>query len=175
MDWIFHILIAVIAGILIVTFIAQITVVNGSSMFPTLQNGNILLTEKISQRFGAIHRGDIVTLYVPEFLEEGKSVIIKRVIGVAGDTVEVKDGKVFVNGKQLTEKYINGNYTEQYKGDPSHDYNKVTVQKGYIYVLGDNRLPNASKDSRIIGPVPLSKLRGKAFFRIYPFNKIGSV
>lgn len=140
-------------------------------MLPTLQSRNILLTEKLSTRFDNIHRGDVVTVYVPEYLEEKKDTIIKRVIGVAGDTVEIKDGRVFVNKKQLSEDYINGDTTLPV----DIQYSKVTVPKGSVYVLGDNRLPNASKDSRIIGPVEMKRLRGKVLLRIFPLNEIGTL
>jgi signal peptidase I len=150
----------------------QIAVVSGTSMEPTLQNGNVLITERLSQRFGSIKRNDIVTIYVPEFLEPGRELIVKRVIGVAGDTVEVKaDGKVYINYQPISEKYINGSRTEQV----NDEYSKVTVPKGYIYVLGDNRLPGMSKDSRTFGPVELSKVRGVAIFRLFPLNRLGTI
>jgi signal peptidase I len=168
LDWFLHIGIAVIIGVLIVTFVAQRTIVYGSSMEPTLQDNNQLVIEKITPRFGKLKYGDIVTIYVPEELSEGKDYIIKRVIGVAGDTIEVKDGKVYLNGKKLDEPYMNGNYT--YEVDPQ--YSSIKVPDGMIYVLGDNRLRNASKDSRSIGPVAIGKVRGRAFVRLYPFNKI---
>ncbi len=164
-----HIIIAVAIGLFIVKFVAQITVVNGSSMVPTLQDGNRLLIEKLSPRFHKLQRGDIVTVNVPEFLEAGKETIIKRIIGLENDTVEIKEGKVFVNGSPLEESYINGDPTNAFEPQ----YSKLTVPKGSIYVLGDNR--GNSKDSRIIGPVDLGKVGGKVLVRIFPFNEVGSV
>lgn len=163
-----HIGVAVIIGVLIVTFVAQRTIVYGSSMEPTLQDNNQLIIEKITPRFGKLKYGDIVTVYVPEELSEGKDYIIKRVIGVAGDLVEIKDGGVYLNGKKLDEPYINGDYT--YEVDPQ--YSSVKVPEGMVYVLGDNRLRNASKDSRSIGLIDIRKIRGRAFVRLYPFNGI---
>lgn len=149
---------------------AQITVVKGISMLPTLQDGNRLLIEKITPRLGNIRRGDIVTLNVPEFLESGKETIIKRVVGLEGDTVEIRDdGKVYINGKPIVEDYINGSTTNKI----ASGYNKITVPKGYVYVLGDNR--HFSKDSRIIGPVSVGKIGGKVLVRIFPLNEIGRV
>jgi signal peptidase I len=171
LDWAFHIGIAVLIGLFIVNFVVQRTIVNGNSMLPTLQDKNQLLIEKVSQRFGGLHRGDIVTIYVPEYLEEGKDYIIKRVIGIENDTVEIKDGKVYLNGTALQEDYINGTVTLPV--NPKYD--KITVPKGYVYVLGDNRLPNASKDSRTIGPVSLDRVRGKVLIRYYPFNEMGTL
>lgn len=171
LDWAIHIVIAVIIGLLIVNFVAQITIVNGVSMVPTLQHNDKLLVEKISPKLeSSIQRGDIVTVNVPEFLDQGRETIIKRVIGLEGDTIEIKqDGKVYVNGEMLEENYINGAMTNTY----SDEYSKLTVQKGYVYVLGDNRLN--SKDSRIIGPIIKEKVSGKVLVRLLPFNKIGKV
>ena len=169
-DWSLHILIAVIVGLLIVRFVAQITIVNKTSMLPTLQHGNVLIVEKISHKLGKLHRGDIVTINDIEVGGE-KEIIVKRVIALENDTVEIKDGKVYVNNKRLEEKYTNGDTTLEV--DPK--YSKLTVPKGYIYVLGDNRLPGQSLDSRTVGPVKIKQIRGKVIFRLLPLNKFGKV
>ncbi|MFZ5989799.1 MAG: signal peptidase I [Bacillota bacterium] len=172
LDWIAHIAIAIVIGFLIVTYVAQITVVNGSSMEKTLHNSDRLIIEKISPRFGKLNRGDIVTINAPKNdpqLSLEKSPIIKRVIGVEGDTVEIRDGKVYVNGEALEEDYINGAATLEVE----HRYSKVQVPKGYIYVMGDNRLKNASLDSRKFGLVKLDYVGGKAVLRFFPFDKLG--
>ncbi|MEN2777250.1 signal peptidase I [Acetivibrio clariflavus] len=165
-----HIGIAVLLGVFIVNFVAQITIVNGSSMEKTLHDGDRLIIEKISPRFGNIKRGDIVTIDDPIKLSNDTRPIIKRVIGVEGDRVQIRDGKVFVNGEELKEDYINGDYTYEV----NEQYSDVTVEKGHIYVLGDNRLMGMSKDSRTIGTASLEYVTGKALLRFYPFNKIGS-
>jgi len=162
-----HIAIALVIGILIVTFVGQRTIVYGVSMEPTLHHGDQLIVEKITTRFGSLHHGDIVTIYVPEYLGEGKDYIIKRVIGVENDTVEIKDGKVYLNDEVLDEDYINGTSTSPV----NPEYSSVKVPKGYVYVLGDNRLPGASKDSRSIGLIDLKRVKGKALLRFYPFSK----
>jgi signal peptidase I len=167
LDWILHIAIAILAGIFIVTFIAQRTIVDGSSMLPTLHDGDQLIVEKITPRLSKLKRGDVVTLYIPELLEEGKEYVVKRIIALEGDTVEIMDGKVFVNGEQLEEEYINGNNTYAVNSEYSH----VVVPEGHVYVLGDNRLPNASYDSRSFGPIDLDKITGKMLIRYYPFGK----
>lgn len=170
LDWALHIAVAIFIGIFIVTFVGQRTIVYGNSMEPTLQHNDQLIIEKLSSRFNRLDRGDIVTIYVPEFLDDGKDTIIKRIIGVAGDKVEIKDGKVYINGLELEEDYINGTST----GTVDEKFSSVIVPEGYVYVLGDNRLPNASKDSRSIGPVPLSRIKGKAVLRYYPLEKFGT-
>ena len=167
-----HIAIAVIIGLLIVNFVLQRTIVDGPSMEPTLQNKDNLWVEKISPKFGSFKVGSIVTINVPEEIRNQynreKNPIIKRVIAVEGDTVEIKDGKVLVNGKEKEENYITGNRTEV--GSTSK-FSKLTVPKGHIYVLGDNR--GNSTDSRIIGPVDKKWVIGRAFVRTSPINKMG--
>lgn len=169
LDWLLHISVAVIIGLLIVTFVAQRTVVFKQSMEPTLHEGDNLLVEKISPRLGKVNRGDIVVIKdaSPEFAMEGKE-LIKRVVAVENDRVELRDGKVYINGEELKEGYIMGDYTPP---GENPEYNSLTVPEGYVYVLGDNRTNSA--DSRTFGPVPASNIRGKAIFRFYPFSKFG--
>lgn len=167
LDWILHIGLAVVIGVFIVTFVGQRTIVYGNSMQPTLQHKDQLIVEKISSRFNRLNRGDIVTVYVPEELDAGKDTIIKRIVGVAGDRVEIRGGKVYLNGLEYIEDYINGTRT----GTVDNEFSEVTVAEGYVYVLGDNRLPNASKDSRSIGPVKISRIKGKVILRYYPLKK----
>lgn len=169
-DWALHIIIAVVIGLLIVKYVAQITIVNKTSMLPTLQDGNVLIVEKISQKLGKLHRGDIVTIN-DIVVGEKKEIIVKRIIALENDTVEIKDGKVYVNDKELKENYINGNTTLEV----NPQYSKLIVPKGYIYVLGDNRLPGQSLDSRTFGPVKVKQVRGKVIFRLLPLNKFGKV
>lgn len=165
-------MIAVLVGFFIVTFVGQRTIVNGQSMEPTLHDKDQLIIEKISPRFGMLHHGDIITIDVRDHKDVVReSPIIKRIIGVAGDTVEVRNGKVYVNDKELEEGYINGNKTDVVE----EQFAKVTVQKGTVYVMGDNRLPNGSLDSRTIGPLEIKKVGGKAILRFYPFKDFGTL
>lgn len=152
-------------GLLIVNFVAQITVVNGSSMEKTLHNGDKLIIEKISPRFSNINRGDIVTIYTDK-VDKRTNPLIKRVIGVEGDHIEIRDGKVFVNEKELKEDYINGDTTLEVNQNNSD----VKVEEGCIYFLGDNRVKDQSKDSRDIGQEKVENISGKAFLRFFPFN-----
>jgi len=162
LDWILHIGIAIAIGILIVTFVAQRTLVHDISMQPTLVEGDNLIVEKVSAKLGGLKRGDIIVFYVPE---ENRQ-LIKRLIAVEGDKVEIKGGKVFVNGEM--EDYVKGVETQS---SGEEKYCNLTVEKGYVYVLGDNR-PN-SKDSRVLGPIQKSRISGRAIFRFFPFNKFG--
>lgn len=136
-------------------------------MEKTLQDGDRLIIEKISPRIGNIKRGDIVTIDDPIKLSTDTRPIIKRVIGIEGDHVQIRDGKVFVNGEELKEDYINGDTTYEV----NEQYSDIIVEEGYIYVLGDNRLLGMSKDSRTIGTASMEYVTGKALLRFYPFNK----
>lgn len=150
-------------------FVIQRTIVDKYSMEPTLYMGDNLWVEKLSTRFGNIDRGDIVTISVPGILPEGEDIIIKRVIGLEGEQVEIKDGKVYIDGKALKEDYTKEGITDA----KNMGYDKIKVPEGQVYVLGDNRLN--SLDSRIIGPVNMDQLTGKAVLRFYPLNKIGLI
>ena len=170
LDWVKHIVFAVIVGILFITFIGQRTIVYGMSMSPTLENGDQLIIEKISPKIGGIKRGDIVTIYIHGLLDEGKDYLIKRVIAIEGDTLKIEDGKVYLNGILLDEEYIRGDYTyEERLGT------EINVEKGHVFVMGDNRLKGGSNDSRSLGLFDVSAIRGKAIFRWFPFNKFGSI
>jgi signal peptidase I len=169
LDWLLHIVAAVIIGFLIVTFVAQITVVNGRSMENTLYNNDRLIIEKISPRLEKIKREDIVTLDVSGIERIERSPIIKRVIGIEGDFIEIKYGIVYVNGNALEENYISGDETFEVEAE----YSSVLVQPGHIYVLGDNRNRGQSNDSRNIGTINIDRVIGKAVLRFFPVNRFG--
>ena len=174
LDWTFHIGIAVIIGLIIVNFVVQRTMVDGESMIPTLKSGDNLWVEKISPKLGSFHYGEIVTVNVPleirKLYNKEKNPIIKRIIALEGDTVEIKYGKVFVNGVPKSESYINGSFTDA-TGKP--EYDKLKVPAGKNYVMGDNR--GNSLDSRIIGPVDKKWVVGRAFFRFLPIKNFGFI
>jgi signal peptidase I len=126
-----------------------------------------LIIEKISYLFRAPVRGDVVVFSPTDTLKEQnfKDAFIKRVIGTPGDTVEVKNGKVFINGEQLTEKYI--------EDAPDYQYGPIKVPQDRYLVLGDNR--NNSYDSHYWGFVPKQNLIGRATLRFWPLNRLGSL
>jgi signal peptidase I len=162
-DWIVSIVIAAVVTIVLKQYVFDIIQVSGTSMLPTLHNSDRVAVEKISLKASKIKRGEIV-IFDPG--EKGRGIYIKRVIGIPGDTVEIKEGLVYVNGKQVIENYLKpGTYTE---GDI-----KQQIAVGEIFVLGDNR--EVSEDSRYIGPIPIENLKGHAVFRIFPFNQMGKV
>lgn len=149
-------IVIVVVVILIRTFIITPVRVDGDSMKNTLKNGDILLLYKLS----SIDRFDIIVLDE----EKDNEKIIKRVIGLPGETVAIKKGKIYINDKVIDDDYAYGETT---------DYNKVTLKDDEYFILGDNRL--ISKDSRYFGPIKDNEIKGKIVFRLFPFTKIGTV
>lgn len=146
----------IIAVILIRTFIITPVRVDGASMDQTLEDGQILLLYKLSN----IDYGDIIVL---DEEKEGE-IIIKRIIGMPKDTVSIKDNTVYVNGEELEEDYAYGE---------TSDYEEITLGDDEYFILGDNR--PISKDSRYFGPVKEDEIIGKVIFRLWPFNKFGTI
>ncbi|XTZ10179.1 MAG: signal peptidase I [cyanobacterium endosymbiont of Rhopalodia yunnanensis] len=146
-------------------FVAEARYIPSSSMEPTLQVNDRLIIEKVSYHFQEPKRGDVVVFNPTKALQEKdfRDAFIKRVIGLPGETIEVKTGKVYVDGQVIKEKYISE--------DPNYDYGPVTVPEKQYLVLGDNR--NNSYDSHYWGHVPKEKIIGKAFVRFWPFNRLG--
>jgi signal peptidase I len=161
----------VLVFILFGVFFVQPVVVEGTSMMPQLHDGERLLVNKLvyykiqSVSWGHINRGDIVVFWYPN--DPDKS-YVKRVIGLPGETVEMRSGKVFVNGIQLQEDYLDPNYAE---GMPS--YAPKRVEEHHYFVMGDNR--DNSSDSRYWGTVPEKYIYGKAFFRYWKPQAIGPI
>lgn len=173
-DWTFYIGIALILGLLIVNFVIQRTIVSGPSMLPTLTHGDNLWVEKISPKLRSFRVGSIVTINVPEDIRNTygreKNPIIKRIIALEGDFLEINDGKVFVNGQVQEEDYISGKITVE---GVNPKFSKLTVPPGHLYVFGDNR--GNSTDSRIIGPIKEEWILGRVALRLWPLDKIGIV
>ncbi len=149
---------------LIVRFVGQRTEVIGSSMVPTLTDGDQLITDKISYRFTEPERFDIIVF--PH--EPDHEFYIKRVIGLPGETVEIdEDGTIYINGEVLSEEYGYGETRPQELTGP------VELGEGEYFVLGDNR--EVSLDSRYeeVGKIPRSIIIGRAWMRLYPFDGFG--
>jgi signal peptidase I len=143
--------------------------IKGSSMYPNFQDGEYLLTDKISYRFGTPKRGDVIVFDAP--VAEGEE-YIKRIIGLPGETVSVRNGNVYVNNQQLDEKYLPSGLQTQ--GNMFlQDGQTTTVPTGEYFVMGDNRAN--SSDSRVWGFVTTKEITGKAWFVYWPLNLAGSV
>ncbi len=198
LEWVYCVVIAVIIALLIKYYIGTPTVVKMSSMYPTLvQNDRLILSriDKTAKRLP--ERGDIITFEAPSIaleedyespkahydyepkglwnkfvyyvLEINKTSYIKRVIGLPGEHIEIKDDKVYINGEELKESYLNPSVKTPATG-PCRDF---IVPENYVFAMGDNR-PN-SKDCRELGCIPLEKIESKVVLRFFPFNKFGKV
>jgi signal peptidase I len=160
--WVKDILLAIVIAFLMVVFLYQPVKVEGTSMQPELLDQERIFVNKFVYHFEGIHRGDIVVFWYPK--DPSKS-FIKRVVGVPGDLVSVKDGLVYINGELLEERYVPRGYQDL------DSYPPVRVKEDHYYVLGDHR--NASNDSRAWGLVPRKYIYGKAVFRYWPVEKAG--
>ncbi len=142
-------------------FLAQATRVEGQSMEPNLHNNERLIIEKISYRLREPQRGDVVVIKRPSSSEP----LIKRVIGLPGDRVEVRDGKVYINGHAYEEPYLDQ--------ETWGSYALETVPEEHVFLLGDNR--RASNDSRSFGVVPFDDIIGRAWLRYWPLEELGPI
>ena len=152
-------IIIIVAVILIRSFIVTPAVVDGASMDDTLKDGQLIIINKINYRFNDPKRFQIVVVKN----EKESDKIIKRIIGLPGETIEYKDNVLYINDKKIDEPYEHA-ITEDFK---------VTVNDDEYFVLGDNRI--VSKDSRILGGFKKKDLIGNVNIRIYPFDKIGKI
>lgn len=151
---------AVLIALLINLFLAQATRVYGQSMEPNLHSDQRLVVEKLSYNFHEPRRGDIVVLQVSQ---AGSGLLIKRVIGLAGEKVEIKNGKVYINEQPLEEPYLSH--------QSQRDMRATVVPPEHVFVLGDNR--GFSNDSRSFGAVPLDNIVGRAWFSYWPLDQVG--
>lgn len=149
------------------TFVAEARYIPTGSMLPTLQINDRLIIDKVTYNFRLPQRGEIVVFNPTEVLEQQNyhEAFIKRVIGLPGDTVEVKEGRVFINNQPLQEQYI--------KDKPNYRLEPVTVPPDSYLVLGDNR--NNSYDSHSWGFLPRNKIIGRAVVRFWPPQRVGGI
>ncbi|HIS48082.1 MAG TPA: signal peptidase I [Candidatus Scybalocola faecigallinarum] len=160
-----YLVIVLIATFLIVKFVGVRTEVIGTSMTPTLQDGDNLIVEKVTYYFRDPQRYDIIVFPYPE---DPSRHYIKRIIGLPGETVQIIDGYVYINGELLDEHY--GNAVMNNAGIAAEP---ITLGEDEYFVLGDNR--NNSEDSRYaaVGNIKRSQIDGRAWLRIWPFSDIG--
>ena len=167
-SWIWSFIVAFIIVGGVYFFLGRPFTVRGASMYPTLHNGDRMVLSKV----GNIHRFDVVILKAPDENVE----YIKRVIGMPGDTIEMKSGVLYINGKKVDQPFINTEalakqtvFMDDFTLESLTGESKVP--EGKYFVLGDNR--GVSKDSRMIGFIDRSAIEGKAVFTIWPFGRIG--
>ncbi len=155
--------------IVIYLFILQPNQIRGASMEPTFESGDYIFTSKITYKLRTPERGDVIVFRSPR---NPDIEFIKRIIGLPGDTIEIKSEEIFVNGKQLQENYIAAK-TPLWEGGFIKDSEVKVVPAGELFVMGDNR-PRSS-DSREFGFIPLGSIIGQVFYRYFPSNKMGSI
>ena len=143
-------------------FVMEAFWIPSGSMIPTLQINDRVLVNKFIYRFTEPERGDIVVF---QSVDSADQDLIKRVVGLPGDEIAVRDGKLFVNGKPQREPYTNEKIP-----DVSF-FARTTVPKDHVFVMGDNR--GNSQDSRVFGPLPEENIEGEAFLRFWPPGRIG--
>lgn len=143
--------------------------IKGSSMEPNFHDGEYLLTDKVSYRFGDPQRGEVIVFKAPpDFNDE----FIKRIIGIPGDQIMVKGGKVYLNNEELAEPYLPDYFITQ-AGKVVSEGTEFTVPEGTYLVFGDNR--NHSYDSRNFGPIDRDKIVGRAWFVYWPPSQMGVI
>ena len=165
--WLIYILVIIVISYLVITVVGQRTQVSGSSMETTLSDGDQLIVDKISYRFRDPNRYDIVVF---PYQYEKNTYYIKRIIGLPGETVQIVDGYVYIDGQKLDEHYGN-----EVMENPGLAADPVVLGDDEYFVLGDNR--NNSQDSRAanVGVIHRDDLLGRAWIRIWPFNKFGVI
>lgn len=162
--WLKDILLSLLIATAVVVFLYQPVKVEGTSMLPQLVDEQRIFVNKFVYRFDNIERGDVVVFKLPE---DPMRSYIKRVVGLPGETVEVRRGRVYVDGLGINEEHVPPSYRD-YTSHPS-----VTVPPDEYYVLGDHR--NTSKDSRAWGTVAREQITGKAVFAYWPIERFGTV
>ena len=196
LEWIYCIVIAIILALLIRYFVGTPTVVKQTSMFPTLKQNERLILNRLSRTFNEMpERGDIITFEAPNksattgvkavydkeingwfdkfcyyVLEINKMSYIKRVIALPGEHVQIQDGKVYINGEELQEDYLQDDVITEAKNTNLTDF---IVPEGHIFAIGDNRM--YSSDCREFGCIPLEKIESKVWIRFWPLNLFGVV
>ena len=206
MEWLICIIIAVGLALVVRHYIGTPTIVQQTSMFPTLKENERLWLNRWGRTTKKMpKRGDIITFEAPSLtrvdkvdyekpvatynyepqgllnkfsyyvLERGKRSYIKRVIGLPGEYIEIKNGSVYIDGKRLEEDYLqDGVVTDMIQGNRDETFfTDFTVPENYVFALGDNR--PGSTDSRSFGCIPLEKIEGTVAFRFWPFSEFGGV
>lgn len=162
--------ISIIVVFLLTQFIIKPIQIDGHSMQPTLLDKQRGFSNIIAYKMESLKRFDIVIL----FDQQDKDYFVKRVIGLPGETIEVSNDQLFVNGSLVEQPFLDEDYikkmTNNHEVPFTRDFGPITIEKGHVFVMGDNRVN--STDSRIRGPYPLKSIISKHIYILYPFNQI---
>ena len=171
-EWVVVVAIALVATFLIRTFVVEPFVVPTGSMESTIEIGDQILAQKVTLELGQpVKQGDIVVFHNPDGTSE-HDVLVKRVIATAGQTVNLQDGKVVVDGQALDEDYTTGmSWPLSVQAPGAQVSYPYTVPDDCVWVMGDNR--TSSLDSRFFGAIPVSSVSGRAIMIYYPFSHLG--
>lgn len=163
-DWLVPLAVALVLALSIRTFVAEARYVNSESMVPTLEVNDRVFVDKLFYKMDGLQRQDVV-IFAPPPEAHTKDDYIKRIVGLPGDEVEIKDGVLLINGEEIDEAYL--------AGTMDGSFGPVVVPENQLFVLGDNR--NNSNDSRAWGFVPVENVKGRAIVRFYPFHRFGTL
>lgn len=167
-EWIWAIAISLVVIHILRSFVFSTYVVNGLSMEPNFHDGDRMIVNKLIYHIREPKRGEVVILHA-----NTKSDYVKRVIALPGDTIRVEGDNVYVNGEKIVEPYLEEAVRVAHEaGMPYNriDQEEITVPDGYVFVMGDNR--SYSRDSRSMGPIPISEIVGRSDVVFFPFNSI---
>lgn len=163
-EWISIIVGALVVALLVKTFLIQAFFIPSLSMYPTLDKGDRVLVNKVSYRVHDIHRGDVIVFERPPGQPQSEiKDLIKRVVGLPGETIESRDGIVYIGGQRLEESYLEDGVT-------TTNLRRRVIPAGHVFVMGDNR--DDSADSRVFGPIDEDLVVGRAFIRVWPLPSI---
>jgi len=163
-EWVIIIAVAFLLSLVIRNYLIDTRIVPTGSMLPTIQLDDRLIVDRFFYQYGTIERGDIIVFEAPDETLEDKD-LVKRVIALPGEKVQIKNGKVFINDRALIEPYI--------AEPPDYEYGPETVPDEAYFMLGDNR--NLSRDSHYWGFLPAKNILGKVWVRYWPLDSIGSL
>lgn len=158
---------------LFVNFVIRPVRVSGVSMFPTIKDGELAITNAFEARFGTIERGDVVVAYEEKYMH---AMVVKRVIAMPGDRIFAHNDIVYVNGEPLEEPYLENEWSSVIRDSEetfTKDFEEVTMGKDEYWLMGDNRIN--SIDSRHFGAVHRDDIKGKSLFMLLPFERFGDV
>jgi len=164
-DWTKALLIAAVIVLLLRAYVFQLSTVKKVSMQPTLRENEWLFVNKIALKLGDPKRGDVVIFEEPSGDGGKKEFLVKRIVGVPGDKLEIRGGELYVNGDLKVEPYTDSKIEDG-------DLAPTTVSEGHYFVMGDNRHRNASKDSRAFGEISGDLIEGRADFIVWPIIKL---
>lgn len=161
-------IICMVSVFIITNFIVRPVQVKGNSMYPTLHDESIGFSDTLGYHIGEIERFDIVIVYI----EEKNEYIVKRVIGLPGETVSYSNGNLYINGEYVEETFLQQEYVESFGEGWMSDVSEITLGNDEYYCLGDNR-PHSS-DSRYYGPFKKDQIKSKGIFIIWPLSYFGA-